>query len=437
MKPVSSSQNVQNGATDSSDKFTLEDGYSPDGSEDGDNSLSQGNIHEPEPNTQLGEDGESETSAIDFRDDDTLVDCDQIIARLNRNSRHNKESTIREYAEVFKRMFESEKLGQYSKRQLAGKKGKEIIINYILDEKKVRMKSRRVQIEMLKAVWTRGLEVPFPCNRWDFGKLPDVGRRNTPKDEEIRPHIEAVEHEEEAYLKVLVLSIIFFGIRPSHARLFCWHHVEWRNSMPFSITTTGLETGNKNKVPVVARIPPHLAEALLNLMKAIPNSLPEDPILPYRKPNGEFVQHTAMTNAQFRSQWDRFERKHLLKHWPPAYFRHWVVTVCRKAQLSPPSKNAMRGHKYKATDMEERYDNPENSEIIEEQARILPYGTIGFAFPGNVEITSEIPSEISDAVAKALKGEIYPSQVSEMITAHLIRQIKKSEKESNSTAIQQ
>jgi len=79
----------------------------------------------------------------------------------------------------------------------------------------------------------------------------------------------------------------------------------------------------------------------------------------------------------------------------------------------------------------------QNSEILEEQARILPYGTIGLAFPGNAEITPEIPAEIYDVVVKALNGEAYPTLVSEMITAHLIRQIKKSEKDSNSTMILQ
>jgi integrase len=408
------------------------------GCEDGDNSQSQGNEHEPEPNTQLGEDGESEIStSVDVKDGDTIVDFNQIIVRLNQNSRHNKASTVREYGNKFERMFESENLGQYTKRQLAGKKGKEIIINYILDEKKVRMKSRRIQIEMVKAIWTRGLEVPFPCGRWDFGRLPEVGRRNTPNDEDIRPHIEAVEHEEDVYLKVLVLVIICFGIRPSHARLFRWHHIEWRNGAPYSIITTGLEPENKNKVPVVARIPPILAEPLMDLMKAIPNGLPDDPILPYRKPNGEYEQHNAMTIAQFRMQWNRFEKKHLLKHWSPGYFRHWVVTVCRKAEMSPPAKNAMRGHKFKASDMEERYDNPEHSEILEEQARILPYGTIGFAFPRNAELTPAIPPELVDALAKCLNGEMLPTQLQEMVTAYMIRQIKKSEKESNSTMIQQ
>lgn len=86
----------------------------------------------------------------------------------------------------------------------------------------------------------------------------------------------------------------------------------------------------------------------------------------------------------------------------------------------------MRGHRHASGDMDEIHNNPDQQEILDEQARILPNGTIGFAFPNTAEILPAVPKELVDALAKTLSGEILPTQLSEMVTAHLLRQIKKS-----------
>ncbi len=40
--------------------------------------------------------------------------------------------------------------------------------------------------------------------------------------------------------------------------------------------------------------------------------------------------------------WPSFEAKWNLKHMPPAFFRHWVKTTCRR--LSDPALAALQGH---------------------------------------------------------------------------------------------
>lgn len=414
------SQRNSDSAQDSSTSYINPDNHAESGSQDAENCLlNQGIEHESEFEPQFGETGQSDQVDI-IIDGDSPMNYDLIVARFHQNSRDLSPSTIENYIETFDYMTKSEHLERYTPKQLAGKKGKEIIVNYILDPKKVSEKSQHVEIAGLKAIWRRGMGIPFPCEKWDFGSLPEVGRRNSPRNPEVKPHIDAVEHEEDPYLKVLVLLIIQFGIRVSHACLFCWHHVEYRNGRPYSIITTGLEKGNKRKVPVVAYIPPDLADALLLLKTEIPDAGVDDPILPRRKRSGEYEIHTPMRLNQFDNQWIRFEAKHHLKHWAPVYFRHYHTSKCAEARLRKPFGKAMRGQKYNIKDMEEVYDNPDQLTILEEQKKILPYGIIGFVCPKNVEL-EELPDELAKSLLAVTTGKMKKSEFDDILTAWLLR----------------
>ncbi|MCJ7517444.1 MAG: hypothetical protein MUO18_05725, partial [Methanomassiliicoccales archaeon] len=158
--------------------------------------------------------------------------------------------------------------------------------------------------------------------------------------------------------------------------------------------------------------------------KMIPDSLPEDPILPYRRKNGEFDKAKGMNSDLFSVQWERFERKHILNRLRPVDIRHWVASTCRKAELSLAARCALQGHKFKSSNQNENYDNPQDVEIIEEQSRAIPYGPIGFVCP-RMEVTQALPSELTDALSNCLIGEMLPSQLSEMVIAYMTRQIKK------------
>jgi hypothetical protein len=81
---------------------------------------------------------------------------------------------------------------------------------------------------------------------------------------------------------------------------------------------------------------------------------------------------------------------------------------------------------YNEENQGERYDNPQDIDILEEQARILPYGPIGFICP-RMEITQALPVELTEALSSCLKGEIMPSMLQEKVTAYLLRRIEKPE----------
>jgi hypothetical protein len=59
-------------------------------------------------------------------------------------------------------------------------------------------------------------------------------------------------------------------------------------------------------------------------------------------------------------------------------------------------------------------------------ARVLPYGPIGFICP-KMEVTQALPVELTDALSDCLKGEIVVSQLTEKVTAYLLRRIEKPE----------
>lgn len=173
-----------------------------------------------------------------------------------------------------------------------------------------------------------------------------------------------------------------------------------------------------------ARLPPDLADVLMDLKKSLPNATPESPIFPQRKRNGAYETALGMTLSQYQDQWLRFEKRHRLNHIAPVYLRHWVSTVCRRAGLSYAATNALQGHKCGFVNMRDRYDNPDDEEILAEQARILPHGTIGFAWP-KMEVTEALPVELTEALGKCLSGTILPSQLQEMINAYLLRQMRR------------
>ena len=372
---------------------------------------------------QLGTTG-FESSRVSIFDGDALVNADSVIENFKKLAGLRlRGSSSYSYELIFRRFANAVDLQKYTKQALAGKKGKELLLMYLLGEK-VPVPSRRTVRAALQSVWTEGLNLPFPVKRRELGELPEVGRRQSPRDSDVRPWIQALEHEEDPYLKTLVLCIVQLGIRPSHATLFRWAHVRYgQDGKPEAVITTGREPGNKHMTPVKARLPPDLVDALMELKKLVPDTLPEDAILPYHRRNGQLIR-SPMAPEQYTYQWERFREKHLLNHLRPCDLRHWVSTVCRRAGLSYAAPNALQGHRFSSQNMRERYDNPPDDELLEEQATTLPYGPVGFVCP-KIEVDQALPNELTHALTKCLRGDMLPSQFAEIITAYLTRQLKK------------
>jgi len=200
--------------------------HSPSGSEDEDNSfLNQGKKNEPDQEPQIGEDGAIEVSHE--VDDDLPLRVGEIINRFKKTAALRlRGSTPGTYERIFRQFANAMQFERFTKRQLGGSKGKELLLSYLLDENSVPLASRKVQNAALKAVWESGLGLTYPINsRRDLGELPPVQRRQSPRDADLLPLVKSIDHEAESYLKALMLIILQLGIRPSHARLFRWHHV--------------------------------------------------------------------------------------------------------------------------------------------------------------------------------------------------------------------
>jgi len=409
-------------------KYNFQNAHTVSGSEAGQlASASQGKYEtEQRRTTPLGEGG-----AIDVRqivsDDDLPLRVSEIINRFKKTAcLRLRGSSPGTYERVFRQFADTMRLEQFTRRQLAGARGKELILSYLLDENEVTLASRRLFNAALKSVWESGLSLPYPVNsRRDLGELPPCQRRQSPRDSDLAPLVKAIEHEAEPYLKALVLIVVQLGVRPSHVRLFRWKHVRYgQDGKPDAIITTGLERGNKHYVAIKARLPPDLVEALIDLRRSIPEALPESPIFPQRRRSGTYETALEMTSSQYQDQWLRFEQRHRLNHIAPVYLRHWVSTICRRAGLSYAATNAQQGHKYSTGNMRDRYDCPDDEEIFAEQAQVLPYGPIGFAWP-KMEVTEAVPIELTEALVKCLSGQILPSQLPEIVNAYLLRQMRR------------
>jgi len=332
-------------------------------------------------------------------------------------------ATPKRYESAFRRFASAVELERYTRRQLAGRKGQELLLHHLLGQ--VSAPSRKTRNASLKCVWTEGLNLPYPISRRHLGELPEVQRRQSPRDSDVLPWLKAIEREEEVYLKALMLMVFQLGVRPSHVCLFRWKHVRFgQDGKPDAIITSGREPGNKRMTPVKARLPPDISEALVDLKKIVPDALPEDPIFPHRKPDGSLERNIGMDTNNLSAQWRRFQAKHLLSNLRPVDLRHWVSTICRRAGLSYAATNSMQGHKGASMNMRDRYDCPDDEELFAEQASVLPYGPIGFVCP-RLELDQVLPTELTETLSKCLSGEMLPSRFAEIVTAYLTRQLKK------------
>ncbi len=393
------------------------------GSQEQENWLSQGTPNEPKQHEpELGDDGIFGKVDI-FIDGDALVNVDFVIENFKKSAGRLRGKTPYQYELVFRRFAKTVELHTITRRQLGGKKGQELLLEYLLGEK-VPAPSRRMQNAALKCIWTEGLCLPYPIVRRQLGELPEVGRRQSPRESDVQPWIKAIEHDEDPHLRTLVLLVFQLGIRPSHACLLRWMHVRYdQDGKPEAIITTGREPGNKRMTPVKARIPPDLADALMELKRIVPNALPEDPLLMSRKRTGELTS-APMEASQYYFQWIRFQKKHLLNRLRPVDLRHWVSTICRRAGLSYAATNALQGHKFASLNMRDRYDCPNDEDLLEEQGRTLPYGPIGFVCP-KIEMDQALPIELTGALNSCLNGQMLPSQLVEVVMAYMTRQLKK------------
>ncbi len=301
-------------------------------------------------------------------------------------------TTPRYYLHSFERLWNHAKLEGKTRRQIAGKRGRDAILRFM---ETVPVKSRRTLLAALECVWVEGLEAPWPINRRrDFGKtLPSIGTRDTPPDGDVRPWAEAAWKEPDPFVKLLTLLILQFGWRPENQV----GHLRWRNvrytdeGQPYAIVAKGDVEAFKSSSGIIAKLPPDVVDALEDWKRLCDIVSPDAPILA-KAPRGANVAK-PLDGDRIRRILDAFERRWGLKHLAPALFRHWVKTTCRR--LSDPALAALQGHAPpKDGSMRNVYDTPSIERILDEQATEFPHGALGVFRPVTVSLAPEYQAEL-------------------------------------------
>jgi integrase len=315
-------------------------------------------------------------------------------------------STQAEYLMSFRRFAKASRLGDLTRRQLAGPRGKQLILEHLAQLSKP---SWLTELSCIRSVWCNGLRLPWPIDtKVDIGRLPRTRREPTPSDELVKEWADALTREKDPYLRLLWLLIAQHGWRPSHATGARWGDLQRDPSGRLrAILMTGERGEFKTYAPVAVRLAPDVVRALEDWQRLHPAPHPEAWVLPWRSAKGQVCASRRMDKDTYRRHWLWLRKKYDLPALRPKDLRHWVSTACRKAGLSKVATAYLQGHD--ATQggaMRDWYDNPRVEEVLEEQENCLPKGPLALLVPSEVELVSGAPSEAVVLLEAYLAGEV-------------------------------
>jgi integrase len=205
--------------------------------------------------------------------------------------------------------------------------------------------------------------------------------------------------EPDVRLRLIWLFIAQHGWRPSQACLIKWRNIRYdTDGKPIAIVADGGQEDFKTSSPVAARLSPGVAEALTEYSNKNPHT-PEQTIFQL---NGHPMDHKNIMEIFIRLT-DRWNLPKLR----PKDMRHWVCTQCRKVDLSKPASAYLLGHNAASgSAMRDWYDNPQKSEVFDEQSAKLPNGPLGLLDIPKVEIIQGLPSEALELLRSYMDGKI-------------------------------
>jgi len=354
--------------------------------------------------------GTGEQESLQFTlsvDGDVPVDLKTIETRFNQATVNRYKPEVQpKYVLSFSNLWKGEALEGYTKRQLAGPKGKQLILDHL---QKMPRGSWRPNISKMKSVWKYGLGLPWPLdNKVDLGRLPKSRPEPTPPDQAVREWAETIAREKDPYLKLVWLLIAQHGWRPSHATGVRWSDLKYDvNGRPNAIIASGAGAEFKSYAPVAVWLAPNLVQALEDWRKVHPNPNGNAFILPFRGLKRELDSNRKMQSDEFRWHWNALQKKYGLPKLRPKDLRHWVSTACRKAGLSKRASAYLQGHDADGgTSMRDWYDNVPLEEILQEQADVFPSGPLATVLPVDVELVSDLPPEAVALLSRFLTGEL-------------------------------
>jgi len=339
--------------------------------------------------------GTGENQSATGREDDQPLNLEQILERYCQHPtiRMKPESTRRSYAYDFRRFAEHARIDRYSRPQLAGRKGKYLLLDHIAA---LPLRSRRPALSGLASVWKFGLNLPWPIDaKADIGKLPKTRRDLTPPDSTVKTWYERLLHETNPWLQSLWLLIAQLGLRPHTVARLRWTHVRYdEQGIPCEIRANGADEGFKTFADLACNLAPDVADALVRLRKWSSNSNDADPILPWMDGWGKVKHSRQATRKLYARHWDRMRNKYGLPKLRMKDMRHWVASQCRDSGLSEQARAYMQGHEQPIGNMGEAYDNRGIEINLARQAEKLPHGPVGIFEKPDLEIVATLPGDL-------------------------------------------
>jgi integrase len=374
-------------------------------SEDGEISLPPERENEESCKHPAGKDGARDTKTTFEAADELPLRVVNVLERFKQQAiTRLKPVSVEAYEWSFKRFAESVGLESYTRRQLAGPKGRMLILTHL---EKLPKPSWRWTIASLKPVWTRGLNLAWPISKWDLPtKLPKVQRRQSPNDADVKLWAEELAKEKDTYLRLVWLLVSQHGWRPSHVCRIKWRNIEYDGrGKPATIVAN---EDFKTCSPIAARLAPDVVEALEAWKTEMKNPSPDEPIMPWRDIKGQLTRGREQTSGEFIVHWQRLERKWKLPKLCPVHLRHWVAGISSdRAELSKQATALMMGHDAtQGGNMTDWYNNPQTKVMLAEQAEKLPYGPLGLLNPPTVEIEGELSKEEASLVKAYRTGQL-------------------------------
>jgi integrase len=347
--------------------------HSHNGLEEENSRLDDGNEQSRATNDHSGTAREDPVGAGGGGEEDGMVNIDKIIERFKVNtSARLKPRSQYEYLQLLERFDWYANLETRTKKDLTGRAGKVLILEFMQEEYSKR--SWRYKLAMLKTLYIAGFgysSADWPIEpRRDLGRLPRPRPNRDPPDEVVKAWAEAFQKESRLKPRMTWLLVAQTGWSPSDVVSLTVPEIKMKDGKPHHIERDRCKTGS----PIVAFLPPDLAEELASYLKTECRTGPL------------FVVKPDAIN----SQWKYYARSHGLEALHPKDMRHWVASACRKAGMSKQASAYLMGHDATSGGaMRDWYDQPQVDDILAEQAERLPYGPLGILLPPRIELVDK------------------------------------------------
>jgi len=350
--------------------------------------------------------------------------------------KYRMKTTIKPYQRIWDTFTKAANLARYSKKDLEGPKGKELILSF-LDTKAE--SSHGQVLAAIRAHWQGGLELPWPINKYDMIRVDQGSNESAPEDWELLKWDEAVQKEPDPYIRLVVKMNLEYGWRPEDqlSEMKLRNLVFDEDGELMGFYADGRTEGFKTSSPVVAIVTSYVRADLETWLKSSRQSQPETaPVFLNRRsraPNGSprapekvgkplgCYYDGRLDDADVRGILDEFAAEFGLPRITPRRFRKAVKGMWDR--VLPRDGKAIRdvikarwtGHKVRnAIDgMEATYDKPTAKTVLKEQLAHVPNGLLAVIRPPKVEtLEDETEAEAMAMFRDYLQGKSLLSDVS-------------------------